>query len=144
MNYIKKFDEISEDIEIVDQFDIEISKFDNELTDRENWDLYKWSDVRNFSKDDVNKLNYFFGVYKTDLRKFMFKLDVGGFGRERINFSGCINKKSEYDNDGKKLIDDVYFLIDGYIKVKFGEHSGERKIFLKFAATRPKPFLQKS
>jgi hypothetical protein len=40
MKYLKNF---NESIEIIDQHEIEIDKFKNELTQEENWDLNRWS-----------------------------------------------------------------------------------------------------
>lgn len=122
--------ELKENLEIVNQREINIDLFDNELTKREAWKLGNWSGKRRFDNNEIKKLSLYFGTYKPIYNDFDFNLNFGGFGREKINFKGTITKYSEYDDEGKKMIND-YFLIKGYIKVNLGDDKGEREINIK-------------
>jgi len=122
MKYIKSY---NENLTVVDQRNISIDKFDNELTDREVLDLDTWSKSIPFTKDELIKLSLHFGdmnnLYRSNLTdNFGFDLNYGGFGREKISFKGVINKKSEY------------YLIIGHIKIRFDSNNGRKSIRLKF------------
>lgn len=120
----------NEKIEVVSQEDIEISKFDNELTDREYLVLKKGLINQNFTGDEINALNTIFGTYKLNFKNCTFELEFGGFGREIINFNGCINKYTEFDNNDKKLLNEFCYIIDGDIHVKYGLNIGYRGIHI--------------
>jgi len=130
--YIDTFKErlLKETLEIINQRNINIDLFENELSNRETWELEKWSGKKRFNNDELKQLNLNFGILKNVINDYNFNLNFGGFGREKINFKGIIIKYSEYDNEGKKMIDD-YFLIKGYIKVNLGNDKGERDINIK-------------
>lgn len=140
----EKFEIIKEELVIVDEHNIEIEKFDNELTPRENWDLNKWSGQKSFDNSEINKLSRYFGklasnnmfLTSSPITEYQFKLNYGGYGKEKYIFRGYVYKKSEYDNSGRRMLDDVYYLIDGYIKVNFDSNKGERAIFVKFNTIR--------
>ncbi len=131
MDKIKKFKQFFEELEIIDQRDISIETFENELTDRQTWELEKWSSNQRLDKGEIIKLSLYFGLFKDKVRDYDFNLKFGGIGKEKINFRGVINKKAEYDKEGKKLSDNVYFLIKGYIKVSLGNDKGERSVNVK-------------
>ena len=123
---------LKEKLEVVNQENIIIKPFDNELEDRENWELDQRSGNRPFDKNELMKLNIYFGVLKNPVRNYEFKFKSGGFGQEKFKFNGVINKKSEYDYKTKELSDEIYYIINGYLSVEFGPHKGNRLLNLKF------------
>lgn len=133
MKNIKNFNDYSmskESLGIINQRNINIDLFDNELSRRETWKLEKWSAKKRFNTDELKELNLYFGVLRNVINDYNFNLSFGGFGREKINFRGVVVKYSEYDNEGEKMIDD-YFLIKGYIRVNLGNDKGERDVNIK-------------
>lgn len=116
---------------IVSSHTINIDSFDNEISHRQEWELDRRSGNKSFELDELKKLNLSFGTHKNIRNDYPFNLNFGGFGKERINFKGNIYKKAEYDKDGKKLLEDPYFLIDGTITVSLGNDKGNRIIIVK-------------
>lgn len=130
MKYIKSFEKmLREELKVLSQQNININTFKNELTHRETWDLKNFSVKKRFNMNEINDLNLYFSVFQNISNNFKFNVNFGGFGKERINFKGTINKYSEYNMDGS--INSDYFLIEGYIKLKLGIDEGSRDINIK-------------
>lgn len=160
MNGKKKMDNIknysnfvNENLEVLDDIDINIDdKFENELSDREKWDLERYLFHRRFTKDEILKLNLYFGIYTDNVytNRFPFTVEHGKFGEPVTRLKGIIEKKKIMDsimdksvlNNGDDIVDKIgngeidlvgeFYMVSMDMLVKVGRHKGHRKVFLYF------------
>ena len=117
----------ADEIEIQDEFE-------NELTDRQTWELKNYSIGKSFDDKELIKLNLYFGIYIPKLHdssEYVFKTEYGTFGQPITILRGKVCKKIEIE---EKLVKykKTYYLIDMHMTVKVGPNKGNRHVYLKF------------
>ena len=110
--------------------DIELdTEFEDKISKEEWFELDRKSTFVKYDKNEINKLNLFFGVanqMEIDLGKYYFSVKNKIFGQPMKTFKGTIDKKKNAETK------EIIYLINMYIEVKTRESRGTEWVVLKY------------
>jgi len=110
--------------------DLELdTEFEDRISEEEYFELEKISTYVRYDKNEINRLNLFFGVANPneyDLGKYFFSVKNQIFGQPMKTFKGTIDKKKIADTK------EIIYLINMYIEVKTRESRGMEWVVLKY------------
>ena len=105
------------------------TEFEDRIPEEEYFEIERNSTHIKYDKNEINKLNLFFGVASErefDLGKYFFSVKNQIFGQPMKTFKGNIEKIKIAETK------EIFYLINMYISVKTRESSGQEWVVLKY------------